>query len=121
MSTISTHLNWGASYIVNDFYRQTIDENASEKTLPLIRKGIILNNSYINFEFTDLNSIKPEMLGEAISNAKVSAEQFADDADARLGGISRANQGVFSITEKDPGSPEYKKIRVVSTLRFMLH
>lgn len=33
MSTISTHLNWGASYIVNDFYRQTIDKNASEKTL----------------------------------------------------------------------------------------
>ena len=36
MSTISTHLNWGASYIVNDFYRQTIDENASEKTLVYI-------------------------------------------------------------------------------------
>ena len=24
MSTISTHLNWGASYIVNDFYKQQI-------------------------------------------------------------------------------------------------
>ncbi|REJ76225.1 MAG: Na+:solute symporter [Acidobacteria bacterium] len=33
MSTISTHLNWGASYIVHDFYRKTIDENASETTL----------------------------------------------------------------------------------------
>lgn len=33
MSTISTHLNWGASYIVNDFYKQNIDKNASEKTL----------------------------------------------------------------------------------------
>ncbi len=33
MSTISTHLNWGASYLVHDFYRQTIDRNASEKTL----------------------------------------------------------------------------------------
>ncbi|RLD27240.1 MAG: Na+:solute symporter [Bacteroidetes bacterium] len=33
MSTISTHLNWGASYIVNDFYRQQINKDASEKKL----------------------------------------------------------------------------------------
>lgn len=33
MSTISTHLNWGSSYIVNDFYKQQINKNASEKQL----------------------------------------------------------------------------------------
>jgi Na+/proline symporter len=33
MSTLSTHLNWGASYIVHDFYRRFINEKASEKTL----------------------------------------------------------------------------------------
>ena len=33
MSTISTHLNWGSSYIVNDFYKQQINRNASEKQL----------------------------------------------------------------------------------------
>ena len=33
MSTISTHLNWGSSYIVNDFYKQQINANASEKEL----------------------------------------------------------------------------------------
>lgn len=33
MSTISTHLNWGSSYIVNDFYRQQIKKDASEKEL----------------------------------------------------------------------------------------
>ena len=31
MSTISTQINWGASYIVNDFYRPFINKNASEK------------------------------------------------------------------------------------------
>jgi Na+/proline symporter len=31
MSTISTHLNWGASYIVNDFYIQQINPTATEK------------------------------------------------------------------------------------------
>ncbi|APZ47919.1 Na+:solute symporter [Polaribacter reichenbachii] len=33
MSTISTHLNWGSSYIVNDFYKQHVKKNASEKHL----------------------------------------------------------------------------------------
>ena len=31
MSTVSTHLNWGASYIVNDFYKLYIKSDASEK------------------------------------------------------------------------------------------
>jgi len=31
MSTIATQLNWGASYIVNDFYRRFIREHASER------------------------------------------------------------------------------------------
>ena len=38
MSTISTHLNWGASYIVNDFYKQNINPNASEKKLVNVGK-----------------------------------------------------------------------------------
>ncbi len=33
MSTISTQLNWGSSYIVYDFYKERIDPEASEKKL----------------------------------------------------------------------------------------
>jgi len=33
MSTISTHLNWGASYLVNDFYKRFVQPDASEKQL----------------------------------------------------------------------------------------
>ncbi len=33
MSTISTQLNWGSSYIVYDFYKQQINPQASEKRL----------------------------------------------------------------------------------------
>jgi len=36
MSTMSTHLNWGASYVVNDFWRRFVDRNASEKRLVLV-------------------------------------------------------------------------------------
>ncbi|MDF1696903.1 MAG: Na+:solute symporter [Saprospiraceae bacterium] len=32
MSTISTHLNWGSSYVVNDFYGRFINKEASEKS-----------------------------------------------------------------------------------------
>ena len=31
MSTIGTNLNWGASYLVNDFYRRFIRKDASEQ------------------------------------------------------------------------------------------
>ena len=33
MSTIGTHLNWGSSYVVNDFYKRFIKPAASEKEL----------------------------------------------------------------------------------------
>lgn len=36
MSTISTHLNWGSSYVVNDFYQRFIKPDASEKQLVLV-------------------------------------------------------------------------------------
>ena len=36
MSTISTHLNWGSSYIVNDVYKLEIQPNATEKQMVMV-------------------------------------------------------------------------------------
>jgi Na+/proline symporter len=36
MSTLSTHLNWGSSYVVNDFYLRFLKPEASEKELVLV-------------------------------------------------------------------------------------
>lgn len=36
MSTISTHLNWGSSYITLDFYKRFLDKDASEKKLIMV-------------------------------------------------------------------------------------
>lgn len=36
MSTLSTHLNWGSSYVVNDFYQRFIRPDASDKELVLV-------------------------------------------------------------------------------------
>jgi Na+/proline symporter len=38
-STILTHLNWGSSYLVHDFYRRFINPSASERRLVNIGRG----------------------------------------------------------------------------------
>jgi Na+/proline symporter len=39
MSTISTQINWGASYLINDLYKPFIKKNASEKHYVLVSIG----------------------------------------------------------------------------------
>lgn len=104
-------------------YTDNVDlvRSTSEQTLSLIQKGIVISNSNINYEIADVNTFKSEMLAEAIANARESAQQFADDSGAHVGDIARANQGVFDISQKDPASPEMKKVRLVSTLRYLLN
>lgn len=103
-------------------YTKKVDlaKAASNETLLLVKEGVVLSQNSISFEFSDLNSVKPDMLAEAIKNARETAAQFAQNSGSGVGEVSRGNQGVFDITDKDPGSPEYKKIRLVSTLRFLL-
>ncbi|MBW6461407.1 MAG: Na+:solute symporter [Bacteroidales bacterium] len=38
MSTIGTHLNWGSSYMVNDFYKRFINKKAGEKELVMMAR-----------------------------------------------------------------------------------
>ena len=104
-------------------YTKKVDlvKSSSKDTLSLVKQGITMSQNSIVFEFSDINSVKPEMLAEAIKNAKETATQFATESGSKLGSVSRGNQGVFDISDKDPGSPEFKKIRVVSTLRFLLN
>jgi Na+/proline symporter len=42
MSTISTQLNWGASYLVNDFYKRFVDPRASERRLVRVSRASTL-------------------------------------------------------------------------------
>ncbi len=42
MSTISTHLNWGSSYVVHDFYHRFIDSEASDKKLVAVGRWTTL-------------------------------------------------------------------------------
>lgn len=42
MSTVSTHLNWGSSYLVNDFYKRFINKNATEKHYVNVAKYVTI-------------------------------------------------------------------------------
>lgn len=39
MSTISTHLNWGSSYLVHDVYHRFVDPKADDQTLVRVGRG----------------------------------------------------------------------------------
>ena len=39
MSTISTHLNWGSSYVVSDFYRRFVNPDASDRRLVTVGRA----------------------------------------------------------------------------------
>lgn len=88
----------------------------------LIRQGIpaTINNYSVQFEFTGLNEIKPEMIKEATQNARKAAEQFAIDSESSLGKIKSANQGQFTITDRDMNTPYIKNVRVVTTIQYSL-
>ena len=77
-------------------------------------------NNSITYEFTGLNKIKPEMVEEATKNARTTAQKFAEDSDSKLGGIRNAQQGQFSIDDRDANTPYIKKVRVVNTVEYSL-
>lgn len=74
--------------------------------------------------FTGLNAIKPALIGAATENARLSAQQFAEDSGSRVGAIASANQGVIQILPRDGDFDEraerLKTVRVVTTVRYFL-
>ena len=81
---------------------------------------ILVNSGFARYEFTGLNDIKPEMIGEATRNARQAAENFAKDSQSKIGNIREASQGVFSIEDRDDNTPTIKKVRVVTRIDFAL-
>lgn len=108
-------------------YTDSVDNvlKTKEDIINLGKRGIIVQGyddygSKTEFVYTGLNSIKPEMIEEATKNAREVALKFAKDSKSRLGKIKSANQGQFSIYNRDSNTPHIKKVRVVSTLNYYL-
>jgi len=96
---------------------------AMERSGELVKQGVALIHSYeyrTQYLYTELERIKPEMIAEATRDARRAAEQFAQDSGSRVGAIRKAQQGLFSIEDRDPFSPEHKRIRVVTTVEYRL-
>ena len=94
------------------------------KQSELLKKGIVgTGNSWdgqVQFQFEGLNGIKPGMIEDATKNAREAADKFAKDSGSRLGKIKTANQGTFTISDRDSNTPYIKKVRVVTTVTYYL-
>ena len=90
----------------------------------LLEKGIAIvtgdYDSQVNYLFTGLNDLKPDMIAEATRNARQAAQQFAIDSDSKLGKIKTATQGQFSISDRDQYTPYLKNVRIVTSVVFYL-
>mgnify|MGYP006361430263 CR=1 FL=1 len=105
-------------------------DTVSRKMGDLVRQGVTVTEDYAGpiYVFNGLNDIKIKMIEAATKNATAAGEQFAKDANAKLGKIQSANQGVFSISARDQvdawsdneKQSINKRVRVVSTITFYL-
>lgn len=108
---------------------QAVQANKDE----LARKGLVVDGVYSSYEYTLLDKIKPEMIGEATKDARRAAEKFANDSGSSVGEIKSATQGYFSVSSRatSSGDEEYggggntasspdQKVRVVTTIAYYL-
>ena len=90
----------------------------------LLKKGIVTGGNTwenpVEFKYEGLNEIKPAIIEEATMNAREAAEKFAKDSESRLGKIKTANQGTFTIENRDSNTPYIKKVRVVTSVTYYL-
>lgn len=107
-------------------YSNKVDQalQAMPKLIELSKNGIAIAGQDYDakpeFIYSELNRLKPKMIEEATKNGRAVAEKFAADAGSQVGKIRSANQGQFSIADRDTSTPHMKKVRVVSTLEFYL-
>ncbi len=85
----------------------------------------------VTFAYTELGSIRADMIAAATKDARTAALQFAADSGSRVGAIREAAQGVFSIKDKNAGdepsdgpnakiSTVEKLVRVVTSVDYEL-
>jgi hypothetical protein len=106
-------------------YSQAPDKvkHALSELAELAKQGIAITDNYdnrIEYLFTGLNQIKPDMVQQATKEAREVAMKFAKDSESKLGKIKQANQGQFSIRDRDSNTPEIKVVRVVTSVEYYL-
>lgn len=98
-------------------------KKSMEQAGTLVSRGVVLAQDWENrpqFLFTGLNAVKPAMIEEATVAAREAAAKFGQDSGSRIGKIRTASQGLFTVSDRDPSSPERKVVRVVTTVQYFL-
>lgn len=121
----AVEFRYAGSATITVYSRQVERVREAMQTLvELGKQGIAISGeeygARTEFVFTGLNEIKPAMIEEATKSAREVAEKFARDSQSRLGRIRSANQGLFSIADRDSNTPYIKRVRVVSTVEYFL-
>lgn len=90
----------------------------------LLKDGVaVVDGGYehpIKYDYVSFTAMKPKMMQEAIENAEKTAQQFAENSHSKLNKIVSADQGQFSIDDRDSNTPYIKKVRVVTTVTYSL-
>ncbi len=90
----------------------------------LLKQGIAIvvgdYDSQTVYEYVSFQNMKPKMMEEAIANAESTAKQFAENSHSKINKIVSADQGQFSIENRDQNTPYIKKVRVVTTITYSL-
>lgn len=90
----------------------------------LLKQGVAIvagdYNNQVTYELQSFKKMKPKMMTEAIENAQQTAQQFAKNSKSTLNKIVSADQGQFSIDNRDENTPWIKRVRVVTTVTYSL-
>lgn len=90
----------------------------------LLKQGVaVVDGGYgsgVSYEYVSFQQMKPKMMQEAIKNAEQTAAQFAENSNSKLDKIMTADQGQFSIEDRDSNTPYIKNVRVVTTVTYSL-
>lgn len=81
-------------------------ENVSREVTELINIGVELYSESPQYYYTKLAELKLKMIAQATQDAKLRAEQIADNAGAKLGKLKKSDLGVFQIIAQN-SSEEY--------------
>jgi hypothetical protein len=76
-------------------------EKIAREATELINQGILIESMPPEYSYTQLGSLKIEMLAEAAKDAKVRAEQIAQSTGSSIGSVRTARMGVLQITAAD--------------------
>ncbi|MBN7809698.1 SIMPL domain-containing protein [Algoriphagus sp. H41] len=78
-------------------------EKVSREITELLNQGITFYSQPPRYYYTQLESLKLEMVAKATEDGRIRAERIAENSKAKLGDLITANMGIFQITGQNSG------------------